>query len=373
MQPGNGLIQRALMNLIRNLGLILASTLVTLLLLEAILRSLPVTEVARNRPLKAGAEPFDVASRPNRTYHASSGWNFKNARARHINNYGFFSDYDYRPGYRGLLTIGDSYVEAVAVDFAEAFHQRLAAQLGVEVYNIGLSGSPLSQYEAYLSQACREFSPTQVIIPIVANDFGESIYRYRIRDGFFHYREDGSLLPTPYPIGRLRRFANGSSLVKYVYFNLNVGLWLRTLSKPAFAADGLEVPPATRPEDEALARKQWAARLFLERLDDHCLAPMDILLVLDADRHAGWGIYGPEPMRSEIFRFMSREAQRAGYPVLDLQPVMQTRFEQNGQRFEFHFDGHWNAMAHRVVADAILVTGFLPSPPSTNVDSESSP
>ena len=48
-------------------------------------------------------------------------------------------------------------MEAVQVPFSETFHQQIANKLEEKVYNIGLSGAPLSQYHAYTNEICERY------------------------------------------------------------------------------------------------------------------------------------------------------------------------------------------------------------------------
>ncbi len=67
-----------------------------------------------------------------------------------INRAGFVNDQEYDPGDpRPLLAVvGNSFVEALQVPWAETFHGHLARELapGRRVYSFGLFGAPLSQY-----------------------------------------------------------------------------------------------------------------------------------------------------------------------------------------------------------------------------------
>jgi len=55
-------------------------------------------------------------------------------------------------------------------------------------------------------------------------------------------------------------------------------------------------------------------------------------------------------MRNE---FKARAASK-GYEVIDLDPMFQADYALNRRRFEFPRDGHWNATAHGVAAEAVL-------------------
>ena len=91
------------------------------------------------------------------------------------------------------------------------------------MYNIGISGAPLSQYHAYTNEICKRYKPKNILILIIPNDLRQSLKKHRIRNGWFHYDENNLLKVTTYEISWYRSLANKSSLVRYLYFNLRVG------------------------------------------------------------------------------------------------------------------------------------------------------
>ncbi|MCP5366910.1 MAG: hypothetical protein H6907_02900 [Hyphomicrobiales bacterium] len=346
----------------RFLGGILLSVATVLILLaaaEVVLRFLPVREVVLTRPVAADARPFDISAPPNSTVAYSQSFGLKNARRRRTNNMGFFADFDFEPGAPVDLAIGDSYVEALQVEFAETFHQIWSRQSGRPVYPLGVSGAPLSQYEAYLDQACREFKVRRAVITIVANDFNESFHALRARDGFFHYRvvdglgtEGGhlqaTLQPTPFETTPLRALANSSSLVRYLFFNLEAGNLVRHLTRPGRG----EVTRRVEPDQRAFTIGRQAIDLFLSRIGGYCLGPRELLLVIDGDRRR---LYGGRPNRylgAMREHFLAR-AGAAGFRVLDLEPVFAADYAAHGQMFNDPHEWHWNTHGHAVIAAAI--------------------
>ena len=189
-------------------------------------------ESTRTQPLSKQDGPFKVSAIPHTEYVFSMDYDFKNARVRRTNNYGFFADYDFGKSVVVEIVIGDSFVEAEQVDFGETFHQIYSESQAIPVFPVALAGSPLSQYEAYLQQACREFKIKRAVFLIVSNDFQSSLFQYRKRAGFFHYHDNGGsvrLEGTPYEVGLLRRMANRSKLIRYLYFHLRLKATVRRL------------------------------------------------------------------------------------------------------------------------------------------------
>ena len=74
-----------------------------------------------------------------------------------------------------ICIIGDSYVEALQVDFGKSLAERLEDYLApssIQVYRFGLSGAALSHYLYMLRNEVSQYSPDMVIINLVHNDFG---------------------------------------------------------------------------------------------------------------------------------------------------------------------------------------------------------
>jgi hypothetical protein len=71
-------------------------------------------------------------------------------------------------------------------------------------------------------------------------------------------------------------------------------------------------------------------------------------------------LYSPEKLarvKGSYFDLMRQyfieTATLKGYEVIDLQPQFIARHHQNGARFEFSTDAHWNGLGHNVAADAV--------------------
>ena len=82
-------------------------------------------------------------------------------------------------------------------------------------------------------------------------------------------------------------------------------------------------------------------------------------LGIDPERIALWAFSGGGPFLSSALRDRPGwlKAVAAFYAVLDLQPVFIERHQRLGQRFEAApTDSHWNALAHRLVAEELRKT-----------------
>jgi len=337
--------------MLKNLFLFFTSLILTILFIEIILNFFPVTSITRTKPLFSYSEPFEVSSdKLSKKKFSLYTWDMKKPIARYTNNYGFFSNFNYEKNFEGIFVVGDSYVEAVQVAFEDTFHQVLSKKINKKIYNIAISGAPLSQYEAYVSQICREFKPQKIIISIVENDFIESLYENRARAGFFHYHKNGKLLPTYYNVSSFRKIANKSSLIKYLYFHLHINSKLVYIMKYFFDKTnyGLHV-------SGSLESKISSANIFLRNMKNYCLDPENIVFVIDANRiHDSNNIYSNKPLQIDILKYFESQARKNGYNVVSLHYSMQEHYKRNGLKFEFLNDGHWNEFGHKIVADTVL-------------------
>ena len=125
--------------LLLNLLLSLASIAFCLLAIEVALRFLPVSTGLRSLPVTA-AEPV-LRFAPDRPFVNSLGWNFYNVVRGRVNNAGFVNDQDYvKDGPPLIAVIGDSFIEAQMVPYAESLQGRLAAALTGQVPRLQLRG-----------------------------------------------------------------------------------------------------------------------------------------------------------------------------------------------------------------------------------------
>jgi len=147
--------------------------LISLLIFELVLRLLPVTTAQYKEPVD-NANPI-ARFKANNMVTFSAGWNMKNASYKRTNNYGFFSDTDYRKDSNLplMVVVGDSFVEAFQVDNAETFHGLLGNAIGKtgRIYSFAMGGAPLSQYLAYANYAREEFSPNAFVFNIIYEGF----------------------------------------------------------------------------------------------------------------------------------------------------------------------------------------------------------
>jgi hypothetical protein len=255
--------------------------------------------------------------------------------------------------------IGDSFVEAQAVDAGKSAAELLHAKMSPQgrVYSIGLSGAPLSQYLVFARFAKDTFRPDAMAFVIIGNDFDESLLKYK-SDPRFHYFEekDGRALlrRIDYELSPVKKVLRNSAFVRYVMLNVAAGTRLEELrSGRAARAAGAEAPHAL---EERVRDSQRAVDHFLDQLPSMSgLASDAIVFVLDGMRPA---LYESERLRladqsyhAQMRRYFTAAATARGYEVLDMQPAFIARHRLDGSRFEFPTDSHWNELANRLVAE----------------------
>jgi hypothetical protein len=349
-----------------NVLMVLASVGVTLLVLEIVLRFLPVAWSPPVVPPTAENPIQRYAA--NTPFTWSLGWDFNTVIRGRTNAQGFVADYDYDAAAMSPLVAvaGDSYVEALRVPFRDTLTGRLQAMLGKDgrSYAFAQSGVPLSQYVVYARHACALYRPERLVVVIVGNDFDESVFAHRRRDGLYHLypRPDGSfdyrLTPLPEP-GLVERVLRHSALALYLARNVgvsNVVGWFRP--GEASAQSGYVGHTAAAADPARLDEGQRVIAWFLDALPQAaCLAPRDIVLVVDAarpqlyepaDRAAAQASYFGK-MRTRLIS----EAKGHGFNVIDMEPQFLAAYAVDRRPFEYPNDGHWNAHGHEVAAAAV--------------------
>lgn len=347
---------------------ILISIVGTLVVAEIVLRLLPVNEGLRAQAVNAANPVFRFE--PNRTAVWSEGWNFESVNRVHVNNDGFVNDQDYDSAASTplLAIVGDSYIEAGMVPFAETVGGLLQADLRdrARVYTFAASGAGLTQYLVWADYARRRYHPDAFVINIIANDFDESLWHRGQSPGFHHFQrmpDDTAVIRrVDYQPSFWRLLFRRSALVMYLVTNMKVQQILNFSVQSLGAKDkrwSSNVPYAS--SEAAFADYRWAVDRFLDALPSATGVGADrIILVFDGLRpdmydpallsdaqHGTWGV-----MRA----YVMQQAQVRGIDTVDLQPVFVDHYARNRRHFEFPNDGHWNSLGHELAARAIEKT-----------------
>ena len=341
---------------------------VPIIVLEIVLRLLPV--MSSLGTMTVNEQNPIMRFTPNQWFTYSQGWRLSMVNTGRINNYGFVNQMDYRPdtNQKPVVIIGDSYVEALMVPYEKTVQGRLDRLLEKDghVYSLGISGAQLPQYLAFAEYAWRQFDPKVMVFVIVGNDFDESMVKYRDWPGFHYFTEDSlshdlKIMRKDYSPSVAKRVIRHSAFIRYLWGNIGLPhlvTFLRGLFESEDAYVGNTASAATA---ERVADSKKAVNQFLSELSRRvAIDQSKIVFVVDAMR--------PEIYSDEAFakadgsyfglmrRYFLEAAKKNGYEAIDMQPLFKSRHLQDGTRFEFPTDHHWNEMGHREAAYAVLTS-----------------
>jgi len=356
------------------IGVTFLSCLLTLAVLEIVLRFLPVQSHVPYQPVNTD-NPV-ARYQPYHQFVYSNHWNFQNINYGRTNAQGFVSDFDYDTADRQPLiaVIGDSYIEARMVPFSQTIQETIRAGLNdaVRVYAFAMNGAALSQYLAFAKMVRDTYHPDMMVVNIVSNDFDESFAQFHTISRFHYFIEDdhGNLQPQlvgSYHPSWLREILSHSALVRYLYFHLHVTDIPRNIKRLTRSLPGksrstslpsIPSPSSAKKYKEELKISHRAVDAFLHLLPHYAgLPPGSIVLVLDGQRLSLYrGLHKQDACFENMRHYVSEHAKRMSYEVLDMHPVFKEDFQAHKQRFEFTHDAHWNARAHGLAGHAVLMS-----------------
>ncbi len=345
--------------------------LLPLLVAELALRLLPVTRGIQAATVEVGAPIFRF--QPNDEFVWSRDWDLIMTNRGRINNAGFVNDQDYDPDapLPLLAVIGDSYVEAIMVPFAETLHGRLAARIAGRgrVYSFAASGAPLSQYLAWADHARETYRPAGLVMVVVSNDFDESLAKYKTGPGFHLYNQQASgelvLRRTDYRPNPWLRLLLRSALMRYAVYHLKVQYFLpRAFGFAALAAGRPATGGGSLAGTERIADSRRAVQAFFRDLPVKSgLRPSQILFVVDGLRYPAEDPAARAGQETGYFARMRDyflcQARGHGYGAIDMDTAFFAHWRQHGERFDWPRDGHWNPLGHRLAAEQVERSGLL--------------
>jgi hypothetical protein len=303
---------------LRRCGALLLGSTLTVLVLECGYR------VARAPGLSPTTNPSYVR------HDAQLGWSYRpGARERHqtsefdveveINARGFRGEaWGAKSGARPrVLVLGDSFAFGWGVAASECFSARLQrSEPRWEVLNAAVSGYGTDQQLLLLERLLPDVQPDLVVAVFCDNDllensspvvYGKHKPYFVVRDGELELRG------VPVPQAWLER-------VSYLARAVSKSAWERALRE-------------RRPDPD----RDWLLTCQLYRRMQRVLGSVPLLIVSDEQRLAD----------------LAREERTLHH--LDLRPV----FAREARELFFPLDGHWNARAHGLVAEA-LASGLGP-------------
>ena len=300
------------------------------------------------------------------------------------NDIGQFSDIDFKElvdadnRYLKIISIGDSYVEAIQVKNQEAFHGRLNKYISKEnkkviSSSIGASGNAFPQYLIHLLFAKNNLDLTSsvLVIPIISNDFDESFKKYSENPGAsFKSDKSGNLIFKEYVLNSSiifrRILVSTSAIGRYLIFNLKLRSLIinppicKLIGQKCLDSSKVKVNIIDSSPNKDIERYkdgEEASKLFINAIAKNRNSIEErnnTIFIISADRQH---IYNKQIPKSLFFEhqrdYFITLAKQKGFKIIDLEEVFSENYKLNKRRFEFQYDNHWNSYAHNIVAEKI--------------------
>jgi hypothetical protein len=336
--------------------LFVAGAILAVLALEMFLSAMPVSTGYRFRDVDAANPILRGPAYGKYTY--SRGWDMRLARTGRMNGDGLPAGFDYLENVPTVVVVGDSFIQAAALEPPERMQERLHRAPGFDrqVAAIGQSGAGAPDHIAALRWARERWAIDAALVVLVEGDIASSTLP---KSGGHHFTIENGAVTGPHLTARaaprgLWALANRSRLLRWLYDNLAIA---SRIPAPAalFRSHAPERPVAGGRADAAPALDplyrteiENLARAFLARLPAAIgLPPERIILTIDADRPL---LRQDRSYGSRDIDILAALAREAGFVVIDLDGP----FRAAGPPVDFlPLDGHWNARAHALVADAV--------------------
>lgn len=334
--------------MLRNLVLYGFGALLTLLATEVLMRALPVNIGLSNQAVTDQNPVMRSTADTSFTY--SKDWNFRLLNRGRTNNYGFFSQQDYKSDRPSIALIGDSFVQAAAVPadhHLSALLMQKLPQPAIPAYDFGWPGASMADYLTMARWVQSRFQPKAMVFVMVEKDLDESMVKIPGGNQIL-LSESGELLER-----RSNWAPNRSSFAQliqrlhlYHYLNANVGLfrWIEGRDRTTRNAKVSSQPEAQQ--------RRVLASYFLDTLGrDIRLPRRSLVLLIDANRPA---IYTAREQKERDIDVLAALAEQRGFPVVRLEAPFRSYFNQHRQRVDLTpIDGHWNVAGYEIAAEQL--------------------
>ena len=268
-----------------------------------------------------------------------------------------------------VCIIGDSYIEALQVDFNDSVSEILeekiiTAGIEAEVFRFGLSGAPLSQYVFWLENEVSRYDPDLVIINLVHNDFSQSLSApdgtYSQSFAILKRNDKGFLLNDPSPYKRdLSWFIKRSAIFRYLWVKeqirpdtikslvARIGSFFNNKVDKKISMPINNVSQKSSDDDAIFKATDYLFQRLKKYSEENS---SDLVLVMDGNR----GAKTVEATRNKINDMVENISFNRDIFLLDLTPIFWKDYIENKKDHQFKVDGHWNSYAHGLVADSIF-------------------
>jgi SGNH hydrolase-like domain, acetyltransferase AlgX len=292
---------------------------------------------------------------PNMRFTHSDGWNLRDVVRGQTNNLGYVAPFDYTFGDKGIIVLGDSFVESAMNTYSDSLQGQLKVPTSARmpIMNFGYSGASLSDYVGVASLAGRKFRADWVIVVIVPGDF---VGGYGSEPGFFRWAPGRDVpverVPDHGTKSSIKKIVRSIALVRYVKAQLGVSLQSLFGYSQGSAPTSCAVP-RLEPGDSGLIES--VTRTFSQAAG---APPSHVIFIFDPDIHPlhAQRLMGGRslcPTRDSLARkLLAQSAAEVGIHVIDMQPIFVTYVASTREPIDFP-DSHWNAVGNRLAARAI--------------------
>ena len=264
-----------------------------------------------------------------------------------------------------VLSVGDSYVEALQVNNEDTFHGRInslaGGRIGEKYISVafGASGMSFPNYLKYIEYVQNDVPPQDliVVIPVIKNDFSDAFSKKGSDQyGSFYFTQNGnfSFIPLPAKNSIMSTALQLSGLMRFFFLNLEI----HNLAKIFKSNLGTEIRPKMD-----ITQAKLATNIFLRHLNVLRPTAKDrakTLLILDSDRPYIYGDLKTRDTNFEVAKaYFAELFLQNGYRVIDTEQDFKAFYAQTGRRLEFTIDPHWNKYGHEVVYS--LIKAHLPT------------
>jgi hypothetical protein len=328
--------------------------LATLVVLELVLRPLPVMHGWENPPVTM--EFPMVRYLPHAAYSYSRAWNLLGATRGRFNNLGYAAqDVDLKAP--TIAVIGDSFVEAAMIAPGGRIGDILAQRIPLQVAAFGISGADLPDYMVTADWVAGHIPTRMLIFVIVRGDLAGSV-KPKLRGYWYHETLEHLEIRRNIAF-TLRNTLSSSRLFNYLYYQLKVGPHMLRDNWRRPENSGIdqfgtrkETPTSTNATEEITPLMHAAAVQFIADAAALQRKGVSIALVFDADRGAIYGGGGGKTAQEEVLAGL---AQQAGLRTISLADAFASDYREHHQSFEYDKnDSHWNAYGQQIVAKALL-------------------
>ncbi len=277
------------------------------------------------------------------------------------------------PKYR-IAIIGDSYVEALQVDFDKSFAAQLEKLLGAEkheAFRFGISGAPMSQYLHLLRHEAKKYQPDLIIIVLVHNDFNES-YEYAagvytssfLKIKIANGKVVDEILPKRYQKQWYSPIRDFSATWKYLAYRQKInfgalkGVILNQKREKKKGEDLYQANVRLSDIIKNRSKNDLLVNYVFKNIKQYVdNTGADVIIVMDGDRQSIYQgkdtkkLYESGALNLNLLAKLS--ARKNELHFIDLHPIFASAYHKNGKKFEFQCDNHWNYYGHKTVANAI--------------------